>query len=97
MWDYMRRGKANMIPVFRIPTIKTIGTADIPVENDNIFSVRSLLREKVRGANRCMDCNLFKKWEEIKLVGFIPDSDFGAEDYAYRCLKCMEYLKQKIE
>jgi hypothetical protein len=39
--------------------------------------------------NRCVECNLFKPWDELELESYTPDNEFGPEVIDYICHKCV--------
>ena len=43
-----------------------------------------------RGCNRCNYCNKFQRWEDLRNINFIPDSEFGPEESEMICNKCWE-------
>lgn len=36
---------------------------------------------------RCVLCGRFRKWEQLRLHSFVPDSEEGPEEILYECRK----------
>lgn len=39
--------------------------------------------------NRCVECNKFKKWDELTETHFVPDNEFGPEESEFTCSGCL--------
>lgn len=38
---------------------------------------------------RCDCCGKFRKYEDLLLIDYTPDSEYSSEDYVYECRFCM--------
>lgn len=46
--------------------------------------------------NRCVVCNKFKPWDELRLTRYVPDTHFNKEISEYTCLTCRPELEHNL-
>lgn len=55
----------------------------------NLFSKKHIAR--------CDYCGQFKKYKDLKIDEFIPDTHFSSEDFVWICKKCIKKQDKQNE